>query len=199
MVSKAFRLQIFSKVLPAKFPLLVSLLYPEILKFFSRVIPPKPSSWVPRFSSLVVHFSRCCFPAARAFPSSGTFSLAWNGQTVKRIFLENDGFFTTHFFPQFLHRPHARAPSSIFPLFQHAHVENIFSGSLCRRFHYCPKFLKKSIKELLFSRIVGIIIVSGPSGPQYAPVAQLDRALDSDSKGRAFESHRAYHKKQPVI
>ena len=83
-------------------------------------------------------------------------------------------------------------PSSIFPLFQHAHVENIFSGSLCRRFHYCPKFLKKSIKELLFSRIVGIIIVSGPSGPQYAPVAQLDRALDSDSKGRAFESHRAY-------
>ena len=59
MVSKAFRLQIFSKVLPAKFPLLVSLLYPEILKFFSRVIPPKLPSWVPRFSSLVVHFSRC--------------------------------------------------------------------------------------------------------------------------------------------
>ncbi len=105
MVSKAFRLQIFSKVLPAKFPLLVSLLYPEILKFFSRVIPPKLPFRVPRFSSLVVHFSRCCFPAARAFPSSGTFSLAWNGQTVKRIFLENDGFFTTHFFPQFLHRP----------------------------------------------------------------------------------------------
>ena len=26
-----------------------------------------------------------------------------------------------------------------------------------------------------------------------APVAQLDRALDSDSKGHAFESHRAYH------
>ena len=26
----------------------------------------------------------------------------------------------------------------------------------------------------------------------YAPVAQLDRALDSDSKGRAFEPHRAY-------
>ena len=25
-----------------------------------------------------------------------------------------------------------------------------------------------------------------------APVAQLDRALDSDSKGHAFESHRAY-------
>ena len=27
---------------------------------------------------------------------------------------------------------------------------------------------------------------------EYAPVAQLDRALDSDSKGHAFESHRAY-------
>ena len=27
-----------------------------------------------------------------------------------------------------------------------------------------------------------------------APVAQLDRALDSDSKGHAFESHRAYQK-----
>lgn len=26
-----------------------------------------------------------------------------------------------------------------------------------------------------------------------APVAQLDRALDSDSKGHAFESHQAYH------
>ena len=26
------------------------------------------------------------------------------------------------------------------------------------------------------------------------PVAQLDRASDSDSEGRAFESHRAYHK-----
>ena len=29
---------------------------------------------------------------------------------------------------------------------------------------------------------------------KYAPVAQLDRALDSDSKGRWFESSRAYHK-----
>ena len=28
---------------------------------------------------------------------------------------------------------------------------------------------------------------------KYAPVAQLDRALDSDSKGRWFESSRAYH------
>ena len=27
---------------------------------------------------------------------------------------------------------------------------------------------------------------------KYAPVAQLDRALDSDSKGRWFESSRAY-------
>lgn len=27
---------------------------------------------------------------------------------------------------------------------------------------------------------------------EYAPVAQLDRALDSDSKGRWFESSRAY-------
>ena len=26
----------------------------------------------------------------------------------------------------------------------------------------------------------------------YAPVAQLDRVSDSDSEGRAFESHRAY-------
>ena len=28
----------------------------------------------------------------------------------------------------------------------------------------------------------------------YVPVAQLDRALDSDSKGHRFESCRAYHK-----
>ena len=27
---------------------------------------------------------------------------------------------------------------------------------------------------------------------KYAPVAQLDRVSDSDSEGRAFESHRAY-------
>ena len=32
---------------------------------------------------------------------------------------------------------------------------------------------------------------------EYAPVAQLDRALDSDSKGRWFESSRAYqHEKR---
>ena len=30
---------------------------------------------------------------------------------------------------------------------------------------------------------------------KYAPVAQLDRALDSDSKGRRFDSCRAYHSK----
>ena len=30
---------------------------------------------------------------------------------------------------------------------------------------------------------------------KYAPVAQLDRALDSDSKGRWFESSRAYQRK----
>ena len=30
---------------------------------------------------------------------------------------------------------------------------------------------------------------------KYAPVAQLDRALDSDSKGRWFESSRAYQDK----
>ena len=30
---------------------------------------------------------------------------------------------------------------------------------------------------------------------KYAPVAQLDRALDSDSKGRWFESSRAYQKR----
>ena len=29
-----------------------------------------------------------------------------------------------------------------------------------------------------------------------APVAQLDRVSDSDSEGRAFESHQAYHKKR---
>ena len=32
------------------------------------------------------------------------------------------------------------------------------------------------------------------SRPRYAPVAQLDRVSDSDSEGRAFESHRAYQK-----
>ena len=30
---------------------------------------------------------------------------------------------------------------------------------------------------------------------KYVPVAQLDRVSDSDSEGRAFESHRAYQKK----
>lgn len=29
--------------------------------------------------------------------------------------------------------------------------------------------------------------------PENAPVAQLDRVSDSDSEGRAFESHQAYH------
>ena len=33
---------------------------------------------------------------------------------------------------------------------------------------------------------------------KYAPVAQLDRALDSDSKGRWFESSRAYHINETV-
>ena len=28
---------------------------------------------------------------------------------------------------------------------------------------------------------------------KFVPVAQLDRVTDSDSVGRAFESHRAYH------
>ncbi len=31
----------------------------------------------------------------------------------------------------------------------------------------------------------------------YAPVAQLDRVLDSESKGRAFESRRVHHLFQP--
>ena len=34
---------------------------------------------------------------------------------------------------------------------------------------------------------------------KYAPVAQLDRALDSDSKGRWFESSRAYQKPSQTI
>ena len=34
---------------------------------------------------------------------------------------------------------------------------------------------------------------------EYAPVAQLDRALDSDSKGRWFESSRAYQKNFPLL
>ena len=33
----------------------------------------------------------------------------------------------------------------------------------------------------------------------YAPVAQLDRVSDSDSEGHAFESHRAYQKKKPLL
>ena len=35
--------------------------------------------------------------------------------------------------------------------------------------------------------------------PSFAPVAQLDRVSDSDSEGRAFESHRAYQEKSPEI
>ena len=33
----------------------------------------------------------------------------------------------------------------------------------------------------------------------YAPVAQLDRVSDSDSEGRAFESHQAYQQKPADI
>ena len=33
----------------------------------------------------------------------------------------------------------------------------------------------------------------------YVPVAQLDRVSDSDSEGRAFESHRAYQKKASTL
>ena len=33
------------------------------------------------------------------------------------------------------------------------------------------------------------------SNIKYAPIAQLDRASDSDSEGRAFESHWACHEK----
>ena len=34
---------------------------------------------------------------------------------------------------------------------------------------------------------------------KYAPVAQMDRALDSDSKGRWFESSRAYQNIFPLL
>ena len=34
---------------------------------------------------------------------------------------------------------------------------------------------------------------------KYAPVAQLDRALDSDSKGRWFDSSRAYQEASAVL
>ena len=33
----------------------------------------------------------------------------------------------------------------------------------------------------------------------YVPVAQLDRVSDSDSEGRAFESHRAYQKIRTLL
>ena len=33
---------------------------------------------------------------------------------------------------------------------------------------------------------------------EYAPVAQLDRVFDYESKGRGFESRRAYQNKKPV-
>ena len=33
----------------------------------------------------------------------------------------------------------------------------------------------------------------------HAPVAQMDRALDSDSKGRWFESSRAYQNIFPLL
>ena len=35
--------------------------------------------------------------------------------------------------------------------------------------------------------------------PIYVPVAQLDSALDSDSKGRRFESCRAYQKRHLLL
>jgi hypothetical protein len=37
----------------------------------------------------------------------------------------------------------------------------------------------------------------GTACKRRAPVAQLDRASDSDSEGHAFEPHRAYHQKTP--
>ena len=33
----------------------------------------------------------------------------------------------------------------------------------------------------------------------FAPVAQLDRVSDSDSEGRAFESHQAYQKETTIF
>ena len=37
------------------------------------------------------------------------------------------------------------------------------------------------------------VVACQPKILAYMPVAQLDRVSDSDSEGRAFESHRAYH------
>ena len=54
----------------------------------------------------------------------------------------------------------------------------------------------KSFLKNLFTRKEKSVIISSAQSAcvilLYAPVAQLDRVLDSDSKGRWFESSRAY-------
>ena len=54
-------------------------------------------------------------------------------------------------------------------------------------------FLKKPNFGLTFGFLHDIIIKHMGNLPVYAPVAQLDRVFDYESKGRGFESRRAYH------
>ena len=60
-------------------------------------------------------------------------------------------------------------------------------------------FFKKFEKGLYIRRKVWYTNLASENRIAYAPVAQLDRALDSDSKGRWFESSRAYQKPSQTI
>ena len=75
-------------------------------------------------------------------------------------------------------------------------LKTIFSAFRLRLYHAHTK--KKKFTKLIAIHINYAILyrhqllfLGNCCG--YAPVAQLDRALDSDSKGRWFESSRAHH------
>ena len=85
--------------------------------------------------------------------------------------------------------PEGRLPAAVaVPLsdFLNFFQETLYTGrKICYSIGRCPE---------------GVSFEAAPvTGNGYAPVAQLDRALDSDSKGRWFESSRAYQKPSQTI
>ena len=61
-----------------------------------------------------------------------------------------------------------------------------------------PRKMPKDFSLLGFTNLKSYAIILY-AVKRYAPVAQLDRALDSDSKGRWFDSSRAYQEASAVM
>ena len=71
----------------------------------------------------------------------------------------------------------------------------------CRRITGSPNFFYESMKSML-AKAGEVRYIPSPSqgcGKNKAPVAQLDRAFDYESKGREFESSRARHYQRPSL